>query len=236
MNTARLWTRLGFFLSSISLLVGCTDVDIHSPDWDWDDDFPNGLDQRAIAQASFTFGPMSGETLSLIGIGGSVEVVGSPTASGMVVEGIRRVRSESEADAQEHLADLQVNIIEADGTVFIETVQPKMSWGRAYEIDYRITVPQEVALVLRLVGGPIDVRSVQGDLDIGGVSCDVTLGILKTTSAMLRASTMTGSVRLVNLELTDGHSSRFAVQGRLNGGEGTIRLNTMTGDITVRGI
>lgn len=236
MNTRNRWLGLGILLLSIPTALSCTDVDIQTPDWDWDPDWPVVKDTRFFSEASFESGPHSGSKLSLTGVAGIVEIVGSPSAPGITVRGTRRVRSESEADAHRHLSDLQVEVGETNGTVYVTTLQPKRSNGRIYEVDYLITVPESIDLILNQISGPVDVRSVRGDLEIVGMGSDIALEIAKDASAMLRASTLSGTIRLVNLELRSGDSSRYLVEGRLNGGEGNIRLKTLSGDITVRGV
>jgi hypothetical protein len=65
---------------------------------------------------------------------------------------------------------------------------------------------------------------------------DISLGIPFDTSAMLRAKTGTGAVR-VRLEMTGVEkSSRRVKRGTLGGGDGEIVLESANGDVTVGGL
>jgi hypothetical protein len=259
----------------IGPLAACGDVEIQAPDWPGDGDlFGEVKNTNFSAEASFAYTLAAAPTLSLSGVAGSVEIVGSSSSTSVVVEGVRRVRSESSADADRHLADLQVDLWESDGTLFVETRRPSVNRGRAYEVDYRITVPEGTNLRIKQASGPVEVRSVQGDVDIalaaGGVTLEslaanvrttvmageiqaslavpagghvellsttgnISLSIPAATSASLRAITTTGDVQLVGLSLDDEDSRRSVFRGTMGGGNGTIRLETVAGDITING-
>jgi hypothetical protein len=271
----RFFVLLGFgAVVTLPILAGCADVDIHGPDWTWDGDLGEVRNTDHAAQAPFRYPAAAAETLSLRGVAGSVEIVGSADASGIMVEGLRRVRSDSELDAQAHLPSLTVDVWSSGGTLFVETRRPAVNHGRAYEVEYRIEVPTGTNLTVVHVSGPVEIRSVSRDVQVDAVAGALTLlnltarvqatvvtgsvdasvalppnGLVELrsstgnihlslpteTSASLRAATVSGAVHVVDVELTDEDPRAAVLKAIMGGGDGTIRLETALGDITVQG-
>ncbi|MBW2409172.1 MAG: hypothetical protein JRF72_05200, partial [Deltaproteobacteria bacterium] len=88
-------------------------------------------------------------------VAGSIEITGSATADSVVIEGERRVGSSSPDDAREHLEALQVEVEDLGTEVTVETLQPQFAHGRSYEVDYRITVPDDLEVYVSQFGGPV---------------------------------------------------------------------------------
>lgn len=267
------WSRIASITTAM-ILAGCGELEIYGPDWSWDGDFGGVWNTDHHAEATFRQVAAPAERVALTGVAGSVEIVGRADAPGILVEGIRRVRSYSRADAQEHLPDLEVGFRESGGTLFVETRQPAFNHGRAYEVEYRIEVPSSTDLTLVHVSGPVEVRSVSGDVDVeavvgpvalsdltanvratlasgdvdasvalppGGLvelqtgSGDIRLTVPSETSASLTAATTSGVVHVVDLVLSDQDPRPAVLRAIMADGNGTIRLDTASGDITVRG-
>jgi hypothetical protein len=282
MSVQRRGRARGRFLDSLKVapvatllfLAGCGDVDIHMPDVTWDGDFGEVSNTDHEAQAPFRYEFGASGTLSLSGVAGTVEIVGSSDAPGIVVEGVRRVRSDSRLDARTHLSDLRVEVRESAGTLFVQTRQPMASRGRVYEVEYRIEVPSGSNLSVVQASGPIEIRSVHGDVGVTGVagtvtlvdltanvrasvvagsvdasvallpngvvelrnsSGDIRLSVPTETSASLSAATTMGAVRLVDLTVVDQDPRASVLRGTMADGDGTIRLETISGDITIQG-
>lgn len=259
---------------TLPVLAGCGDVDIHMPDVTWDGDFGEVSNTDYEAQTPFRYEFGVSGTLSLSGVAGTIEIVGSSDASGIVVEGVRRVRSDSRIDARAHLSDLRVDVRESAGTLSVRTRQPNANRGRVYEVEYRIEVPSGSNLSVVQTSGPIEIRSLHGDVGVTGVSGTVTLldltanvratvvagfvdasvalppdGVVELrnssgdirlsvptqTSASLSAATTAGAVRLVDLTVVDQDPRASVLRGTLAAGDGTIHLETVSGDITIQG-
>jgi hypothetical protein len=261
------------FLTGPAFLTGCTDVDINGPDSGWDGGGRVwNTDHAAEAYFSQEIGPVA--TLSLSGVAGQVEIIGSGNAPGIVVDASLRVRSYSTQDARAHLDELAVEIRETGSTAFVETRQPARTGGRKYEVDYRIQVPDRTNLIVVQAAGPVEIRSVSGTVDLdlaaGAVtlfdltgdiraavaagSLDATVALLprgqvdlrvaagsivlsvpRQTSTWLRAAVAAGTIRVVDLALVDQDPRASVLEASLGGGDGTIRLETAAGDITVKG-
>jgi DUF4097 and DUF4098 domain-containing protein YvlB len=131
------------------------------------------------------------------------------------IEGTRRVRSESEADARRHLDGLLVDVREGNETVFVETSQPGKNRGRVYQVEYRITVPLGTKVTVLAGAGPVDVRSVGGDVEVDVGSGTVTLD---GTTGNVRATGAAGEIR-ASLSLSPGGTVELAL------GAGPITLD-----------
>jgi len=179
--------------SVVFLLVvsGCADVDIQGPGWNWDGEFDSAWNTDYAAAEGFSFRAAAMPVISLSGMAGSVEIVGHTDLTEVVVEGVRRVRSDSEADAREHLASLAVDHWTSGGTVFIETVQPKLSHGRSYQVEYRVDVPAGTKVIVRQAAGPVEIRTLSGDVDVGVMAGPVTF---RDLTGNVQATAMAGAI------------------------------------------
>jgi len=232
---------LSFGMAMTIGIAGCTDVDIHAPDvWDgWDSDFPGTRSRDFTAQVSFEsrFDAATLTALSLTGMAGTVELVGGP-GSHVVIQGVRRVRSDSQADADRSLQSLAVEASQRGTTLHVSTRQPERTGGRAYEVDYRIVVPDGIDLFVELVAGEIDaVATVAegGVIDLSNVAGGIALEIPSSTSASLRAEVVTGSIHVSNLVVDDRDPRAGVLRGTLGSGDGSITLSTVAGVVTVTG-
>ena len=80
--------------------------------------------------------------LRIVGVNGTIEIRGQAGFDRVNIEAVRRVRSHNRNDAEEHLPLLQVSVKANSDDVLVETVQPKHSNGRDYQVDYVVTVPE----------------------------------------------------------------------------------------------
>jgi hypothetical protein len=267
---------LGFVgLVAWSLAVaGCGDVNIEGPDWCGSDGFCEPSTPAYQAQETFDIRAAVLPELSLIGVAGSIEILGVPSAAEIVIEGTRQVRSHSTDDAQIGLDELEVAVRESGETLFVETRQPSNSRGRTYQVHYRLSIPESVALSLEQAAGRVEVRSVRADVevqaaagtialedlhgnvrvraaageievstevqpngvvDLGTGAGAIRLRIPRGTSAWLEAASAAGRVNIVDLSMDDLDPRASAVRGTLGNGNGTIRVHTAAGNITISG-
>lgn len=237
-------------LGSMLLLPGC------EPFGSNDDD---GVDSHAfVARAAFAFEvPVAGHTrLRLEAVNGTIDVEGRGDLSALAVEGERRVGSESRDDAERHLADLDVRFADRGDEVHVWTEQPDEPRGREYVVDYAVTMPEALGMLLSHVNGNVGVTDVYGrlrvdlvngnvqivstevpagDIDVSLVNGNLTLALPTTTSARLSAELVNGTITTSNLALQDLVSTPRSLTGRLGGGALSIRLHVVNGTITVTG-
>jgi DUF4097 and DUF4098 domain-containing protein YvlB len=145
-------------------------------------------------------------------MGGSIEITGSPTANSVTVEGERRVGSKTKEDAEKHLELLEVEVTDQEPEIMVETVQPKRANGRNYEVDYRITIPQNLEIYATQVGGPVFIDSITSPVSVSLINGDIDfIEISDSTVANVINGQILGQVTLPL--------------------DGTIELSTLTGDI-----
>lgn len=113
--------------------------------------------------------------LRIQAVSGSLEITGDPAATAVTIEGERRVGSNSESDAAAHLPELQVEVADLGNEVLIKTIQPKRSNGRNYEVDYRITIPEDLEVFAVQVVGPVFVNSIDSQVLVTNTTGDVEL-------------------------------------------------------------
>jgi DUF4097 and DUF4098 domain-containing protein YvlB len=193
----------------------------------------------------------------LEGISGAVAVTEDSDSDSIVIAGTRRVRSESEEDAEEHLDELEVSVQDLSDEVFVKTTQPDLTQGRSYEVDYEILLPAIVDVDITHVNGQVVLNDMVGDafvdlvngqidgdvtmesgdtIDMNLVNGTIDLSIPKTTSAEFSASVVNGYISDTGLVFHDRQSTSHSLTGRLGGGDGKISLTVTNGIISVTGL
>ena len=136
----RFFGPVALLLDVTFLLTGCVADVVVGVDGDWGDWDSNQVEVSATFYQEISVGSQTG--LRMVGVNGAIHVRGQPGFDRVRIEAVRRVRSKTRKDAQDHLPLLQVSV-KADGSdVLVETVQPKNANGRTYQVDYVVTVPE----------------------------------------------------------------------------------------------
>ena len=207
-------------------------------------------------------------------INGAITVKGKAGMSSAKISGQRIVESESYADAEAHLHQVEVIISDSNDEIQVETKQPAVTYGRQYQVIYYISIPDYWDIEIESVNGLVRIDSLNADIHLEVVNGDVVLneifgniatgitngqlnakvtvphqgfckidmvngqiqlGIPKTTSAEFLAKVTNGIVGVSNLVLNNMVSSRNLVSGVLGNGQGTIKVETVNGTISVIG-
>lgn len=170
---------------------------------------------------------------------------------------------ELEVQVMETADDITVRTVQPNSTgpctleVRYEVTVPDRLLGRVEAVNGAITVTGLGSeLSIESVNGDVavddhvggaEVRltngNVRGDVvltgeetvDLATVNGDVDLTVPRETSAEVSASVGSGSISVVDLELSDLTSTQTAVSGTLGDGAGTIVLRTTSGTITLTG-
>ena len=108
-------------------------------------------------------------------VAGSIDIIGSPTANSVTIEGERRVGSKTRADAEAHLNLLQVEVTDHGIEVLVETIQPQLAHGRNYEVDYRITIPDNLEVYATQFAGPVFIDTINSPVSVSTFAGDVDL-------------------------------------------------------------
>ncbi len=247
---------LQMLLFAVSVVwIGCWDF--HHPFGA--SDFGDGRHNthfRAEKSFSIEMNVTTQTRLRVTAINGSVTIRGSGSAGSVVIYGVRRVGSESVADAEEHLHELVANVENMGSEILVETIQPRDSRGRNYEVIYTITVPGDFAVSVDNVNGAVDIRDVfggaqvelvngridgrlgisdSGTIDMTTTNGAINLDIPSETSASFAANVVNGNISLSDLDLSGETRTRNSLQGTLGGGRGVVSLRVVNGNIRVSG-
>ncbi len=139
------------------------------------------------------------DLFSLIGVNGNITINGSSPDNSVIIAGTKRVRSESFEDAQAHLADIFVDVdLEKDqSAVFVETIQPECTGGRNYIVDYTITLPSNLLVLVENFNGNVTINNIDNDVSVVLFNGDVNLlQINGSASATLFNGTIDAGVTL----------------------------------------
>lgn len=151
-----------------------------------DDDITGNLAFEAAASFSISVERTTQTRFRLEGINGSIAVVGVTDSDSIRVTGMRIVRANSQEEADDHLPDLQIQLDERTDAIVIRTIQPESTAGRSYQVEYDVTVPRDLEVIIESANGRIDVASVRSDLSVENANGDVTLtGIIGDVSVVL---------------------------------------------------
>jgi len=170
----------------------------------------SNTDFAATENFSFTVDVTSQTRFRLDGINGDVRVTGNADATTIAVSGERIVRSSSTADALEHMALLQVEVLEGTTETAVRTVQPEETHGRNYQVNYVVTLPVDLFEAIGNVNGNISVTGIQNDLAVGSVNGNINI---TDVSGQLSVGLVNGNI---NADVTPPVDGRVAL-GSVNG-------------------
>jgi hypothetical protein len=161
---------LAFAALVADLLTGCV-VGV----LDLDDDFQHSGDSEASATFSCNLALSDQIAVKVTGANGSIRIWGVAGAHEVVVDAVRRVRSDSRRDAEEHLGDVQVSVQTGPQEFEIKTVQPNHPDGRSYIVDYEITVPAHFLPIVTQGNGSIRLEGIHADMEVTNGNGNVAL-------------------------------------------------------------
>lgn len=161
------------------------------------DEDPHSWDREATALFDRDL-PVVGQVgIRVIGVNGEVTILGVAGVQEVTVRGTKRVRSSSLADAQAHLADLQVRIQSGQGEFRVETVQPEHTDRRGYVVDYEITVPDYFRVLGVTANGNLFLEGIQSDVEVEVGNGNVTMeGVAGSAWASLGNGNLSASMSL----------------------------------------
>lgn len=232
-----------FVLALVALFVmlvnfGCADISVN-PTADVKGPSVN-IDYKYKARESFAHivSVSSQITLKVKGINGSVDVQSVSGTDQVKVSGEKVVSANTYSDAQAHLKDINIEIDEFTNELLVRTSQPQYSNGRSYDVNYTISVPAHLNVVVENVNGSIDGKLYvpqNGTVDLSLQNGNIRLEVPQITSADFSASLTNGSIAVQNLTLYNRVETSRMLHGTLGNGDGTISLNTTNGNIDVSG-
>jgi len=130
-------------------------------------------------------------------INGKIVVTGGGDANTVAVTAYLSVDSDSWQDAEMHLGDLEILTTDNADEVLIRTVQPKISEGRQYHVEYDIIVPSRFEVIAAQVNGSIDILNIENNVAVSNVNGDVFLySIVGGVAADVENGSIEGTVFL----------------------------------------
>jgi hypothetical protein len=134
-------------------------------------------DTNFSAKAPFSFDiPVNEQKhIEIEGINGQITISGEAGLSSVKIWGERIVQSDSYADAEEHLENLEVLVSDGHDKINVKTDQPTVTHGRSYQVIYNIIIPDNWDVAVENVNGQIEIDSLNADIAIGLVNGDLVL-------------------------------------------------------------
>jgi hypothetical protein len=179
------------------------------------------------------------ESFRVEGISGSIEIAGAQGTDQVQVTGVRRVESDTQEDADARLVGLTVKNT-TDGTyILVKTNQPGNTEGRNYIVNYTVTVPNYLKVVVTSGAGEVTVQSVQNGVTVsnavgpvsvtdiyGGLNLSAAAGSIDASVTMplgenVLITTGTGDIEL---EIPQDTSARVSATA----GVGSIVVSNLT--------
>jgi hypothetical protein len=185
-------------------IIGCSEVN----------NIADSRDGSASASFEFEEDVTSQTRLRLMGVTGSVTITGSEEASTVQITGERIVESKNDADATQHLEELEVRIEKSSGEISITTKQPQHSDNRNYRVDYTVILPNSFETHVTLVTGNVNINAMENSVSINNVTGFVSLSEFIGNAFI---TSVTGNID-VSATLPE---------------DGTFHLNTVTGGIRI---
>jgi len=199
------------------MIAGCGDDDIGSPN------------NRFSAQDTFAVDVTKAarRELDLSGVNGTISITGASSATTISVFAVTRVESDTQADADARLPQIEVNVdstVNNNTVVNVETIQPTNTEGRNYIVNYTITLPRDFNIVVNSANGDVPLKNINGIVSVNLANGSVLLdGIVGNTAINAANGSIEGRVTLpvsgaidmnlangkINLEIPQSTSAQF---------------------------
>jgi hypothetical protein len=109
------------------------------------------------------------------GISGKIEITGISGSDSIVVTAVKRVWSETVSDAEDHLQFIDVNVHSLVNEINVRTVQPADTYNRNYQVEYEISLPSDMMIMVDQTSGLVAVETHGGRIAIMNISGTVSL-------------------------------------------------------------
>ena len=225
-------------LFALLFSFGCADISVN-PNADVTGP-GNIVNTKVKAKESFSYKvDLSGQlTLKVEGINDAVNIQSVSGTNQVTVSGENEVSAETYSEAKANLKNVQVEIDKFSNELLVKTVQPKYSDGKSYNVNYTISVPSNLNVVVENVNGSINGKlnvPQNGTVNLSLTNGSIELKIPQSTSSEFSANLTFGSISMQNLILHNRVSTAKSLQGTIGNGDGSISLSTANGNIDVFG-
>ena len=114
-------------------------------------------------------------SVNIEAINGKVMVTGHRDVDVVVVTAHLIIGSDSQADADNHIEDLEIQVTDSAEEILFQTVQPKNTDGRKYHVEYDIIVPHSLEVMATQDNGKIEILDIENSVDVSNTNGDVLL-------------------------------------------------------------
>ncbi len=155
-------------------------------------------------------------TLRVEGINGEVKATGKTGASVIVISGEKVVGSESLADAEEHLDDLEVSVSTQGDEIIVRTSQPSETHGRSYIVNYDISLPENMIVNVTALNGNVSIDSTSQQLTIELTNGQVIFNDVTSPSTVLLTNGQIDAEILASLSSDAINAEMTIVNGNID--------------------
>lgn len=168
-----------FFIASCTLYISCDSETVTGID-----DEVSNTDFVASESFYFSIAVQSKTMFSITGINGNITINGVSNTDSVIITGQKSVGSESLADAQASLQNLNVIVRDQSNEVNVETDQPEETGGRNYNVNYQVTLPKDFLITAANVNGVVSVDSINNTVNTANVNGQILLTDIVGSSAV----------------------------------------------------
>jgi hypothetical protein len=196
----------------VGILFSCSGGDVNGPQLNISTDGFNISDPEFTVKETLTYEfPVENHIrVNVEAINGEVVVTGQEDADQVMITAHLHVSSDSQADAELHLENLDILVTDSTDEILIQTVQPENISGRKYRVEYDVIVPNSFEVVTSQTNGTIAILDIQNSVEVSNINGDLFLyGIVGGIAADVENGGIEGTVVLpfnetINLSVNNG--------------------------------
>lgn len=180
----------------------------------------------------YSVGAGSYSGFQISGVNGSIEIIGQAGLTTVEIWGVKRVRSKSTSDAERHLEDLIIHVGNESDRIFVQTIQPRVTEGREYSVEYHIRIPDTWTVAAANTNGDVTVDSLSGSVYTALTNGNIRL---RNISGDVETGITNGDIQLLNIQ---GNVQAGTTNGNLSGDivipeDGRCSMATVNGGISL---
>ena len=108
-------------------------------------------------------------------INSEIKVIQASNSQTVEISAVKQVKSFNVSDARAHLSNLDVLVQDLNDKILVKTIQPEKSYGRSYQVNYTISLPKDLKVLVSSVNGNVTIDSIDNDVIVSNVNGTITL-------------------------------------------------------------
>ena len=164
-------------LLSVALLSSCSGGDVNGPQYSISTGgFTIGEPDYTVKKTTIDDIPVDGHIRVIVeAISGEVVVTGREDVNKVMVTAHLFVSSDSLQEAERQLEHLDVRVTNDTNEILVQTVEPPISNGCKFEVEYDIMVPDNLEVVTTQTNGAVAILDIQNRVEVSNENGDVSL-------------------------------------------------------------